>query len=229
MHRLFDHQLVIELAINAACELGRGTTASVHLSQDLRLAFEAVAAILLDLGRGLGHRVPVAGEKNPRLQRRQAVERPEVCGDVAFRIGDHRAALAEDQVPGEDRAVLGDQKAKVVGAVAGRVERGDVERAGTDDIAIRQLRVSLHRGLEPARKPLRERKVIWMPVRDEHHPDRLARQPLVQRREMFILVGTRVDDHDHRARPHDPRVGARPGVWTGVGRNDPGDLRQRGW
>src|SRR5207245_6403146 len=57
-----DHQLVIQLAIHAACELGRGTTAAVHLSQDLRLAFEAVAAILLDLGRGLGHRVPVARE-----------------------------------------------------------------------------------------------------------------------------------------------------------------------
>src|SRR5207302_9512073 len=120
--------------------------------------------VLSDLGYGLGHRVPVAGEKNPRLQRLQAVERPQVCGDVAFRVGDHRAALAQDQVPGEDRAVLSDQKAKVGGAVAGPVERGEVERAGTDDIAIPQLRVSLHGGLELARKPLRERKVIWMPM-----------------------------------------------------------------
>ena len=112
--------------------------------------------------------------------------------------------------------------------MAGRVEGGEVERAGTDDIAIRQLRVSLHGGLELARKPLRERKVIWMPVRDEHHADRLARQPLVQRGEMCVVVGTRVDDHDHRARPHDPRVRAGPGVWTGVRGNDPGYLGQRG-
>ena len=80
----------------------------------------------------------------------------------------------------------------------------------------------------PARKPLGEGKMVRMRVRDEHNADRLARQAFVESGEVCVVIGTRIDDHDHRAGSDDPCVGSRPGVRTGVGRDDSCYLRQRG-
>ena len=117
----------------------------------------------------------------------------------------------------------------MVGAVAGCVERREVQGPGADDVAISELRVAPHRGLELVREPLGEGQVVGMAMGDEHDADRLARQALVQGGKMRVVVGTRVDDHDHRAGPDDPGVGPRPGIRSGVRGNDPRDLRQRGW
>src|SRR5207248_9389503 len=109
-------------------------------------------------------------------------------------------AVAEDQVAGENRAILGDQKAQVVGAVARGVDGGEVQRPGTDDVAVIQLRMTQHTGLELARESLGERQVIGMAVRDENDADRLARKTLVERSQVSLVVRTWVDDDDPRTR-----------------------------
>ena len=163
------------------------------------------------------------GKKDLRFKGGQAIERVQVGGDVALGVGDHRAALAEDQVAGEDRPIFRDEVAEVVGAVSGRVQGGEVKRAGADDLTVAQLRISLHGSVVGSGKSHGEGKVVRMPVCDEHHRDRLAREALVERIEMSIIVGAGVDHGDHRPGVHDPGVGPRPRVRTGVRSHDPAD------
>src|SRR2546421_712680 len=81
-------------------QVSRGAGAVPHLGQHLRLAFESVPAVLVDLRHRLRHRIPMPGKKDLRFKGGQAIERVQVGGDVALGVGDHRAALAEDQVAG---------------------------------------------------------------------------------------------------------------------------------
>ena len=162
----------------------------------------------------------MTGEKRPRAQRAQPVERCQVRGDVALRVRDHRAPLAEDEVSGEDRAVFRDQKTQMVVGVPGCVQRRQVERSDPYDVAVAKAWVAPDRGVVRPRKALGEGKVIGVGVRDQHHADRLAGEPAIQGREVSIVVRAGVDDGDDRSGVDDPGVGARPGVWARVGRHD---------
>src|SRR4029077_18071191 len=99
-------------------------------------ALEPVSSVLLELPHRIRDRVPVTGEEHPRLQRGQSLQGPQVSGDVPLRVGDHRAATTEDEVAGEHRAILWQPEAEVVGAVAGRVQRGDVQVADANDLVV---------------------------------------------------------------------------------------------
>ena len=90
----------------------------------------------------------------------ELVQGSEIGRDIAFRIRDHRAALAEDQVAGEDRAIVRKQKREVIGAVPGRVERCDVEVAGAHDVAVAEVGMAPHGSTMLLRESLREGQVV---------------------------------------------------------------------
>ena len=165
----------------------------------------------------------MAGEQDAGLQGRQAVERLQVGGDVALGVGDHRAAVAEDQVARKDGAILRNDKAQVVGAVTRGVERGQVDSARAHDVAVVQFRVAPHRRVVRGGETLRERKVVGVRVRDQDDADGFAGEALVERREMGVVVGAGVDHRDHRARLDDPGVGAGPRVRPRIRGHDAGD------
>jgi hypothetical protein len=58
-----------------------------------------------------------------------------------------------------------------------------------------------------------------MGVGDQHHADRRRSDPLVDRREVNLIVRAGVDHGDDRPRLDDPGVRAGPGVWTRVWRD----------
>ena len=100
------------------------------------------------------------GKQDAGVELGELVQGSEIGGDVAFRVGDHGAALAEDQVAGEDRAILRQQKREVVGAVAGRVQDGDVDAAHADDVAVVERRMTLHGGSVLDGKALGQGEVV---------------------------------------------------------------------
>src|SRR5882762_1977903 len=137
-----DHQLLIELSIDAGGELSCAATTTPHLRQDLRFTFDPVSAVLLDFPHRVIDRIPVTRKQHSRMKGGQLVERLQVSRDVALRVRDHRAAAAEDEVAGEHRSVAGKPEAEVVRAVSGGIQRGDVESADAHDVAVTKLGIT---------------------------------------------------------------------------------------
>ena len=69
------------------------------------------------------------------------------------------------------------------------------------------------------RQPFREWKMVWVGVRHKHYANGRAGQLSVDGREVAVVVGPRVDDHNHRAGVDDPGVGAWTRVRPRIGRH----------
>src|SRR5450759_2916354 len=65
-----DHQLLVEVSVDAPGQLPRGANASPHLGQHLGFARETVRAIFLDLPHRILDRVPVPRKEKPRAKPR---------------------------------------------------------------------------------------------------------------------------------------------------------------
>src|SRR6266851_6894568 len=121
-------------------------------------------AVFLDLRLRIFDRVPMARKEEPGAKRGHLVERAQVRGDVSFRVGDHRAPSAEDEVPAEEGTVAGKPETEMVGAVPGRVEGGHVQRPDADHVLVAKLGVTLNRGMVRGSQALGEWQVIRMGV-----------------------------------------------------------------
>src|SRR5713226_8282496 len=218
-------------AVDAARQVGGGSSAAfLQLRQHLRLAGEPMCPVLLELRHRISDRVPVARKQHPRLERLEPLQGAQVGGDVAFGKSDHRAAPPEDEVTGEKYSVLVEPEAQVIRAVAGRMESSHVEVSHPDDVAIRQLRVTLDRGTVTRRQALCQRQMVAMGVRHQHDAYRSRPQSFLDRIEMRIVIRTWVDDDRHRTGVNDPSVRARPRVWTRIWRDNSAYGRHRdGW
>ena len=182
-----------------------------------------MSAVFLQLRDRFGHGVPMAGKQDRRVERDESRQRAKVGRHVAFRVRDHRAAAPEHQVAREQRAVGGQPERQVVGAVARRMQRGDVQVARPHDVAVGELGKPAHRGAVLRRDALRQGQVIGMRVRHQHDRDGRSLQSAVDGREMRVVLRAGVDDDGHRTGIDQPRVGARPRVGTWIRRDDAPD------
>src|SRR5712692_1500778 len=127
------HEIAIERrSIHASRQVAGGASSPSDFSEHLGLTLETMETVLLELAHGIADRVPVPGEEHPGLQGLQPFQGVDVGSHVTFRISDHRASAPENEVTCEHRAILSHPEAKVVGAVAGRVQGGHVEPAGSN-------------------------------------------------------------------------------------------------
>src|SRR5260370_31297170 len=94
------------------------------------------------------------------------------------------------------------------------MESGHVEVSHPDDVAIGQLRVTLDRRTVAGSQALGQRQMVGMGMRHQHDAYRSRPQSFLDRVEMRVVISARVDDDCHRTGVDDPRVRARPGVWT---------------
>src|SRR5579859_1338378 len=147
-------------AVNALGQLAGGATSARKLSANLRLAVEPVGAVLLELRPRVFDGVPVARKQDRGVEADQPVEGPDVGGHIALGIGDHRAALAEDEVAREHRAVSRQPEREVIGAVPRGVEGREVEIARAHDVAVAQLGIPAHSGLVKGREAIGQGQVV---------------------------------------------------------------------
>src|SRR5579859_3075736 len=164
-----DHQLVADArAVNALGQLAGRAASARQLGANLRLAVEPVGAVLLELRPRVLDRVPVAWKQDRGVERDQPVERPDVSGYVALRVGDHRAAPAQDEVAREHRTVSRQPEREVICAVPRRVEGREVEIAHAHDVAVAQLGIPAHGGLVKGGEAICQGQVVRVRVSDQH-------------------------------------------------------------
>jgi len=136
----------------------------------------------------------------------QLPERPEVVAEVAV-VRDDRGATAQHGIPGEQRAVRGQQQADGIGGVTGSRDDPQIAARRRDDVAVAEAL-----GAQPARRigrldgrpaqlgqPGRPGGVIEVPVRQQDPGDpAVARDRLgLDPAQVLLIVGPGVD-HDDR-------------------------------
>ena len=178
-------QLGGRVGVDAVDDVGDPERAVLQHLEDLPLTRPAMLQVLVDLRLGLVDDVAVAGRdaRHPALL--ELLERRDVLGHVAPASGVHdREGAVEDDVAGEQDALLLEQEADVVGRVTGSVDDLEPELGAFDAVAIadgavgRDDRVALREGddLGAGRlhQPLGAGRVVGMGVREEHPADALA-------------------------------------------------------
>lgn len=104
--------------------------------EDLLLALAPMGEVLAELGRAVVDDRTMGGVDAGRPLLEQALEGRHVVAEIARLGGDDRRADAEHVVAAEERALLLEQEAEVVGRVSGRVDRAERCALGPHDPAV---------------------------------------------------------------------------------------------
>ena len=206
------------VGVDAVDDVGDPERAVLQHLEDLPLTRPAMLQVLVDLRLGLVDDVAVAGRDARHPPLLELLERRDVLGHVAASSGVHdRERAVEDDVAGEQDALLLEQEADVVGRVTGRVddlepELGSLDAVAVDDGAVgRHDRVALRErhdlGAGRLHQPLGAGGVVGMCVREEHPPDALAHRRPDDGVDVLLRVGAGVD-HGDLVDAHEVRVRA---------------------
>src|SRR5216683_7407158 len=128
------------LRVDRLDHVGDGARAVAEGGQDLPLALETMVDVLLDLGRGIVDHRPVGRIDPLGAEGLHAAQRVHVVAQITVLIGDDAGGATQDEIAGEEGALLFEEVAQVVRGVAGRVNGPEPDAIAFDDLSVLQVR-----------------------------------------------------------------------------------------